>query len=156
MMRRIVTLAVLAALAMPVLLDRDSYPLSTYPMYSRQRSSTISFVVASGVRADGERIRLGLDIVGGSDDPLIVSALTRQAAADGPEGTARLCARIAARLRSLLSSTGSSSAHSEAAAAPVAVEVVRETHDTVARATGSGGSLLTAEELARCPLEAVE
>ena len=35
------TAAVVAALFVPVVLDRDDFPLATYPMYSRERDDVV-------------------------------------------------------------------------------------------------------------------
>ena len=41
--RSMVIVAVLVALVAPVLANRDSFPLSTYPMYARTRGAEVSF-----------------------------------------------------------------------------------------------------------------
>lgn len=122
-MRRAATAAVLAALVMPIVRNHDSFPLSTYPMYARQRDDVVVLPTAVGVTADGERERLGLDVIGMSDDPLIVGALLRQTARLG-EGSLRvLCDDIAAR-----------AANRDVDAS--IIEVIEERHDVVARAQG--------------------
>jgi hypothetical protein len=81
----------------PVVLDRDDFPLSTYPMYSRARLREQSLVTAVGVDAAGDRSRLSLEVIGASDDPLIVAAELRSAIADGRAD--ERCAAIAAPSR---------------------------------------------------------
>jgi hypothetical protein len=44
--------AVVGLLVLPVVLDADDLPLSTYPMYSRARQAEVDFVTALGVDAD--------------------------------------------------------------------------------------------------------
>ena len=69
----IATALVVAALVAPVGLDRDSYPLSTYPMYATARPQEVDLPTAVGIDADGGTHRLSLALVGSSDDPLIVA-----------------------------------------------------------------------------------
>jgi hypothetical protein len=118
--RQLVTFAVSAAIVFPVVADRDSFPLSTYPMYSRVRSNEVAFATANGLDASGGRHRLSLSIIGASDDPLIVAGELRAAIAEGRANDR--CASIASR------ASGEDGL--------VAVEVVIERHDVVALATG--------------------
>jgi hypothetical protein len=132
--RAVITAGVVGLLALPVLIDRDDFPLSTYPMYSRTRSSEVSFVTANGLDAAGERRRLGLDVIGASDDPLVVAGELR---ADVRAGrTDERCRAMLARLP----------ADDEAT---VAVEVVTERHDTVEHAAGRS-SLIERTVHVRC------
>ena len=115
--RRLITLLVLSALVLPAFRNVDSHPLSTYPMYARQRDSTVSFVVASGVAADGTLRPVSLDLVSGTDDPLIAAARLRGAL--DLDGGQELCGLIADR-----------SGQFEA------IEIATERHDVIARASG--------------------
>lgn len=115
--RRLITTLILLAMILPVLRDIDSHPLSTYPMYARQRDSTVSFVVASGVATDGTLWPVSLDLVSGTDDPLIAAARLR--AALDLDGGEELCGLIAGR-----------SGEFEA------IEIATEHHDVIARASG--------------------
>ena len=74
---------VVGLLVIPVVLDTDDLPLSTYPMYSRARQAEVDFVTAHGVDADGAVVPLGLDVIGASDDPLIVAGELRAAIRGG-------------------------------------------------------------------------
>ncbi|NNE72557.1 MAG: hypothetical protein HKN26_02740 [Acidimicrobiales bacterium] len=126
--RWIVGLAITAALLAPVALDRDGFPLSTYPMYATSRGETIELVTARAIDADGRPIRLSIDDLARTDDPLIArSQLRRQAAAD-PDA---LCRAIAER------------------SGAATVTVVREQHDVLARAEGEP-SVLASTTLAEC------
>ena len=136
-LRRLVTVAVLAALIAPVLLGRDSFPLSTYPMYSQQRGDTVELYTAVGVDPDDEIRRLGLRVIGDSDDPLIVASLIRQAARTGSAALEPLCDDIADR----------------APEDVVRVEVVAERHDVVARTRGNP-SLVSRTVLVDCEVGA--
>jgi hypothetical protein len=115
----VATVAVVGAMVAPVVLDRDSFPLSTYPMYSRARPSEVAIVTAVGIDADGGEHRLSLGVIGASDDPLVVAGELRAAIADGR--APQRCADIAARV---------------APADAVAVEVVTERRDVVAHVRG--------------------
>ena len=133
--RVIVTSLVAAAMLAPVALDRDSFPLSTYPMYSRLRSNEVSLATAQGID-DGEQSHpLSLQAIGASDDPLIVAGELRAAISDGRSDDR--CREIAARV----SGDGY-----------VAVEVVIERHDVVDQASGHA-SLLSRTVHARCDAE---
>ena len=39
---RVGTVVVVGVMLLPVVLDRDSFPLSTYPMYSRARTAEVT------------------------------------------------------------------------------------------------------------------
>lgn len=123
--RRLIVALVVLALVLPALFDRDSFPLSTYPMYSQTRGDVVTLATANGLSAGDDRIRLSLDLIGESDDPLIVAALVRGAVRDGSTSSAQLCREIAGRV-------AGSGLRSEV----VEVEVVTEAHDVVAHTEG--------------------
>ena len=79
----VATVAVVALMVMPVVLDRDSFPLSTYPMYSRARPAEVTIPSAIGFDEAGDEHRLTLRVIGASDDPLIVAGELRTAIAQG-------------------------------------------------------------------------
>ncbi len=56
----LVLAGVVGILVVPVVLDSDDFPLSTYPMYSRTRPAEVDFVTAQAVRSDGTVVALGL------------------------------------------------------------------------------------------------
>ncbi len=112
------TLVVLLAVVSPALRDRDSFPLSTYPMYARARSDTWAFPTVVGVGADGSRIPLSLPVIAETDDPLVGQARVERALEDAAAG--ELCAEVAAR----------------ASGEVARVEVVTERHDLVALTAG--------------------
>ena len=128
-----ITLAVLLALLIPVALQQDDHPLSTYPMYARTRSNIVTFATAQLVDDAGRRSSLSLATVGASDDPLIVAGELRVAIANGAAD--RRCREIAARL-------DPSGRHGS-------IEVVTEQHDTIAASDGRP-SLLGRRRHARC------
>jgi hypothetical protein len=121
----------IVVLVSPVLRDRDSFPLSTYPVYSSVRPAVATFATAHGERADGSMRRLSMDVIARTDDPLIAASRLSDAVGAGRADEA--CAAIAARAPDDV----------------VAVVVVRERHNVVAAARGDD-SVLESEELARC------
>jgi hypothetical protein len=133
--RSLSVVGVLAALSAPVVFDRDSFPLSTYPMYARTRDREVSFVTAQGLRGD-DRVRLSPKVIGGSDDPLIVAGELRAALRRG-EADER-CREVADRVHDPTIEY---------------VEVVTERHDTVVRLEG-GDSLLGRTVHERCAVGA--
>jgi hypothetical protein len=133
--RRLLTLAVAGALLAPVVADHDSFPLSTYPMYSRTRDAEVDIVTAVGIDADGGSHRLSIGTLADTDDPLIAESRLR-AAARSDEASAAMCAEIAART-----------------AGPIrSVSLVTEGHNVVKRAAGED-SLLAVEVHAECEVD---
>jgi hypothetical protein len=137
--RILITVGVAGALVVPVLLDRDGFPLSTYPMYSRTRGDEVTFATAQTVDASGTTSALTLAVIGDSDDPLIVAGELRDAIGDGR--AAQRCEEIAAR----------AIRWGDLPSDSVGVEVVTERHDVVARA-GGGASLVERTVHASCEL----
>ena len=131
----------MAALVAPVVFDRDDFPLSTYPMYSRSRGDDVTFATAQAVDADGSVSTLSLAVIGASDDPLIVAGELRSALRE--DRAHERCREIADRARDW----------DGLAADVVAIEVVTERHDVVAQVVGEP-SLLDRTVHARCGIEA--
>lgn len=74
----------------------DSFPLSTYPMFSSDRASTVSLPTVVGIR--GERVvRLSPQIIGGSDEVILAVEAVADAVGAGDEATAVLCEEVARR-----------------------------------------------------------
>jgi hypothetical protein len=122
--RTVVTACVVGALVAPVALDRDGFPLSTYPMYSRARGDAVAFATVQAVDADGAASTLSLGIVGVSDDPLIVAGELRASISDGRAG--QRCEEIAAR----------AAGWDGLPPGDIRIEVVTERHDVVAHVEG--------------------
>lgn len=124
-----------ALLIAPVLFDVDDYPLSTYPMYSSARPADVDFVTAYGIDISGDTVRLGLDTIGGTDDPLIAAGELRAAIRSG--NVAGRCVEIAKRIdpRSDL----------------VSVEVVTERHNVIDHTLGRP-SIVKRQVHATCPV----
>lgn len=102
----------------PLALDRDSFPLSTYPMFSSRRSSAESVHTAVTVTADGTATRLSPTLIAGTDEVIIATVTVANAIRSGT--TEQLCGEIARRV-----------AGTAAASEAVAVEVVTERFDAV-------------------------
>lgn len=139
----VATVLVVAALLAPVALDRDSFPLSTYPMYASARPTRVDLPTAVGVDAGGATHRLSLALIGASDDPLIVAGELREAIGRGHAG--RRCEEIARRLVD-------AGATAEGGEPLVAVEVVTERRDVVASVRDEDWLLGRSVE-ARCALD---
>lgn len=132
-----VTAGVVAALLAPVAFDRDDFPLSTYPMYSRSRGEVVTFATAQVIDDTGNVSTLTLGVIGDSDDPLIVAGELREAIRDGRAG--ERCEEIAQRAATW------SGLPSES----VSIEVVTERHDVVVQVEG-GQSLIERMVHAAC------
>lgn len=116
----LVALVAVVAVAVPGFTDDDSFPLSNYPMFSRDRGAVARFDTAIGFDAEGGRHWLTPELIGGSYE-VIHAAQTVTKAVDAGDA-ASLCREIAAR------ASGRSF---------VQIEVVTETYDTVAWFEGS-------------------
>lgn len=90
------TAIVLLALVSPALRDRDSFPLSNYPMYASARGDTAVFSTVMALDTEGAPVRLSLPVVADADDALVGEARVEQAIADG--AAAALCAEVARRV----------------------------------------------------------
>lgn len=125
------TVVVVLAVVSPALRDRDSFPLSTYPMYAGARADSDVFSTVVGVDAQGARIPLSLRVIAGTDDALVAQAEVERRI--GAAESAALCAEVA----------GQVSTHVDR------VEVVTERHDLVALLSGDE-SLLDRDLHATC------
>lgn len=74
----------------------DSYPFSTYPMFSYKREKTRLFHM-DGLSADGQRSRLAPKLVA-NDEAMQAAQTVRNAVRGGPERMALLCQRASERL----------------------------------------------------------
>jgi hypothetical protein len=137
--RILIAAGVVGALIAPVVLDRDGFPLSTYPMYSRARGDAVTFATAQAVDASGMVATLTLAVIGDSDDPLIVAGELREAIRDGR--AQQRCVEIALR----------AAEWDGLAPGTATIEVVTERHDVVAQVEGAS-SLLDRTVHASCPV----
>jgi hypothetical protein len=107
-----VALVVLAPAAWPS--ADDGFPISTYPMFTAERGGVITIDTAVFV-SGGHLERLSPEVIGGTDEIVLAAVTVTNAIHDGPTELDRLCAEIAGRV------------HRSGA-----VEIVTETHDTIA------------------------
>lgn len=89
-----------AAVLWPVVRQppRDSFPLSTYPMFSFPRQPVVDIDVVMGVTADGDDVRLGPELIADTDEVIQAGALVRRAVAGGQDASGSLCATVADRV----------------------------------------------------------
>lgn len=123
----LVFVALVAAVAYPVSWPRgrDSFPLSSYPMFSRKLpTAEFSLQYAVGVTGDGARRHLAPEFVA-NDEVLQARAVLGRAVRGGPKAVLRLCRRIAGRV---VADSGLSDV--------LHVHIVTGRHDAVAYLTG--------------------
>ena len=105
--------------------DRDSFPLSSYPMFSRKLPKPeFSLQYALGKTADGTRYHLAPELVANAE-PLQASMVLARAVYGGAHQTRALCQQIARRV-----------ARAPNLADVVHVHIVTGRHDAVAYLTG--------------------
>ena len=136
----VVSVAVLALVFSPVLRpsQRDSYPLSTYPMFSYNRSRESALPTAVGVTLEGQIRRLSPELISGGYEPVRAFATVEASIENGD--TAELCEEIAERTVKSRDDL-------------VAIEVVTEVHDVVGWFDGDKEPSQRVVH-ARCPLDA--
>lgn len=88
----------LAALAWPVVRrpPTDSFPLSTYPMFTQERPRVTAVDLAVGVDDTGGDVRLDPGLVGGTVEVIQAVATVGRAISDGSADD--LCAEVAERV----------------------------------------------------------
>ena len=79
----------------PVMLNRDSFPLSTFPMFSSRRTTTED-VDTAVLMQDGVEIRLSPGLIAATDEVILAAAVVSNAIAAGTAD--QLCADIARRV----------------------------------------------------------
>lgn len=138
-----VLLAAIAAVLVPPLWPppADSYPLSTYPMFSIDRGAVSAVATVVGVDGAGEEQRLSPGLIGGTDEPMLAVATAGRAARGTPVEQRRLCEQVAGRV--------ARSGRDEL----VAVRLQVEEHDSVAHVTGDEVAPRSVRVLATCEVE---
>lgn len=119
----------------------DSYPLSTYPMFSIDRGAVSQVATVVGVDEAGEEARLTPGLIGGTDEPMLAVATASRAARGTPAEQRRLCEQVAGRV--------ARSGRDEVVAVRLQVEV----HDSVAHVTGDEVEPRSVRVLATCEVE---
>ncbi len=94
----IVAVAALVAVLFPLsrALDRDSFPLSNFPMFTHDPPPVSGFVRAIGVGADGADVVLSPELAGGTVEVVHAAQTLSTALRQGRAG--ELCAEIADRV----------------------------------------------------------
>lgn len=131
-----VTCGLTAAVLSPLVHGRDSFPLSTYPMFAAPRPRA-ELAVARLVLADGTRRPFPPRLVGGDEILQVAATLAARARANA----AGLCASLSQELARVQ--------EVDAAAGAVRVEIARERWDPVA-ALARGRPPLERRVLASC------
>lgn len=137
---RVVSAALVVAVLHPAVLlvvdDRhDDFPLSSYPMFTRDRGRTVQVATVVAVDGSGDVHRLSPEEIAGTDQVMLAVTAVQQAVDGGAGGPDRLCAEVAQRLDPMPASW---------------LEVVVETHDAVAWAGGDRDPL-DREVVTTCP-----
>jgi hypothetical protein len=120
----LISAALLAAMLEPAFRpdpERDSYPFSTYPMFTHRRGRTNSVSAAIAVRADGSEARVPPSYVANAETMQAFYTIAR-AVNHGGEEARVLCESIAQRLRA---ETSGELAHA------VRVELISESVDAI-------------------------
>jgi hypothetical protein len=131
----VVSVLAVGGVLSPALHERDSYPLSTYPMFSHDRGRLAVIDTAVGWDTAGRRRRLNPGLIAGGIEVIRAAVTVSRSITNGD--TAALCAEIAQRAvgrRDL-----------------VRIEVVSETHDVVAYFAHSAEPLAVTVH-ASCPV----
>lgn len=94
----VIAVAALAAVLWPMVRQPpvDSFPLSTYPMFTRLRPQVTTIDLAVGLDADGRDVRLDPHLVGGTIEVIQAVATVGRSIATGT--AADLCAEVAERV----------------------------------------------------------
>ncbi|TPV93078.1 MAG: hypothetical protein B7733_22370 [Myxococcales bacterium FL481] len=130
-----------AAVAWPMTWDgtRDSFPLSSYPMFTKARSQVTSYSMRA-VSTGGQRKAIPPEFVSDGTEVMLAVATIRRAARGGPKTRGRLCARVAAL-----------AAADDRFAAFDTIELHRDRFDPVAYAN-RGERVADNQILASCPI----
>jgi hypothetical protein len=137
--------AALLAMVGPPLRDppRDSYPLSTYPMFSSDRGRMSSVATVVGIDDEGVVHRLDPHLISGSDEVMLSVQTASGAARAGAERSRQLCEEVAGRV-----------AASALAGEVVRVEVRVEVHDAVDYFAAGSRVPQSVTEVASCEVPA--
>lgn len=95
--RRLLPFAAAIAVLAPLLRapTSDTYPLSTYPMFARDRGAVHEIATAVAIGADDRVERLSPALIAGTDEVVLAGVTVRRAITRGQ--TAALCAEILER-----------------------------------------------------------
>lgn len=74
----------------------DSFPLSTYPMFSGPKEAVVDTDLVLGVDGSGDDLRLSPEEIAGTDEVIVAGGTVRAAVSSG--GAAQLCEEVAGRV----------------------------------------------------------
>jgi hypothetical protein len=135
----VVSVLIVAAVAWPgvqwLVDDRpsDGFPISTYPMFTRDPGRIVELPTVVAIDPDGGVERLSPQEIAGTDQVIQASVAVRTAVARGPGAARALCREAAARV-----------------SGPAALEVVIERHDAIAWAADSATEPVERRTVAAC------
>jgi hypothetical protein len=119
----VLSVAAIGVVLAPAWIERDSYPLSTYPMFSYRRERVEVVDTAVGYDITGARVRLTPTLIAGGREVIHAAVTVSTAISRGD--TDALCAEIAARAATRKPALRR-------------IEIVSETHDVVDYFAGDG------------------
>lgn len=76
----------------------DGFPISSYPMFARDRGRVAELATVVGLTAGGEERRLGPQAIGGGDEVMLAASAARRAVLAGPDEARRFCREVAGRV----------------------------------------------------------
>jgi hypothetical protein len=115
----------------------DGFPLSTYPMFTRDPGRVVELPTVVAVTSDGATERLSPETIARTDQVIQAGVTVGQAVRAGPAAARALCREVAGRV--------------DPAGSGVTVAVVVERHDAVAWSAGDGEPL-DRRIVADCPV----
>ena len=77
---------------------RDSFPHSTYPMFSENRAPVADIEVVVGRTLDGRDITLSPELIAGTEEVIVAGSLVRTSVRRGPDAASDLCHDVAQRI----------------------------------------------------------
>lgn len=77
----------------------DSFPHSTYPMFSENREPVADIEVVVGVDAEGRDVTLSPELIAGTEEVIVAGSRVRTAIARGDADTRSLCLAVAERVQ---------------------------------------------------------
>ena len=77
--------------------DADSFPLSTYPMFTRDRPQIVEVATVVGVGGGGAE-RLSPELIAGTDQVMLAVTAVQRSVAGAAGGPEALCREVAGRI----------------------------------------------------------
>ena len=95
-----VTVAMVVIVASPAFRQppKDSFPLSTFPMFSFLIDPVVSIDYAVGIDSAGNDVTLDPATIAGTDEVIVAGSIVAQAVKSGPEDLDALCRAAASRV----------------------------------------------------------